>query len=661
MSILPELGQIALLIALALAALQGVLPLVGAHRGDPAMMSFARPAALAQFGFVLIAFLILVNAFVSNDFSLQYVANNSNSQLPVQFRVAAVWGAHEGSMLLWILILTVWTSAVALRSHSLPLEMASRVLGVLGLLSVGTLLFTLFTSNPFLRLQPAARDGADLNPLLQDPALIIHPPMLYVGYVGLSVAFAFAIAAMLSGQLDRQWARWTRPWVTAAWVFLTLGISLGSWWAYYELGWGGWWFWDPVENASFMPWLAATALFHSLAVTETRGLFKSWTLLLAIMAFSLSLLGTFLVRSGILVSVHAFASDPARGYFILVFLLLVIGVALALYAWRAPSLDTQAGFQATSRETFLLLNNVLLVIAASLILIGTLYPLFVEALGMGKVSVGKEVFELVFIIPMLPLLLLIGIGMHSSWRTGNLASVLRDYRWLIAASLLVGVVGPLLVFGSNSVLTACGIVAALWVMLASAGAPLKLVRQGKPMTRAAAGMHLAHFGVGLFALGATVVSSFGIEADRSIAAGKPVTAAGYTFELKSLEEGQGPNYAFLQGVIEVTRDGEPVATLFPQKRRYRQQESLMTEAGIDGRISRDVFVALGDALGNDAWSVRLQYKPLIRLIWLGTIVMALGGLLAMSDRRYRVHVKAGAAKRTEEAAVVPAVTVTDSA
>ncbi|MEO0575932.1 MAG: heme lyase CcmF/NrfE family subunit [Pseudomonadota bacterium] len=633
---IPELGQIALIIALALAALQGTLPLIGAHRGDTAMMSLAKPAALAQFGFVLIAFLILVNAFVTSDFSLQYVATNSNSQLPVMFRVAAVWGAHEGSMLLWILILAVWTSAVALRSRSLPLDISARVLGVLGLLSVGTLLFTLFTSNPFLRLQPAASDGVDLNPLLQDPALIIHPPMLYVGYVGLSVAFAFAIAAMLSGKLDRQWARWTRPWTTAAWVFLTLGISLGSWWAYYELGWGGWWFWDPVENASFMPWLAATALFHSLAVTESRGLFKSWTLLLAIMAFSLSLLGTFLVRSGILVSVHAFASDPARGYFILAFLLVVIGIALALYAWRAPSLDTQAGFEATSRETFLLLNNVLLVIAASLILIGTLYPLFVEALDLGKVSVGKDVFELVFIIPMLPLAFLIGVGMHTTWRTGNLAYVLRQFRWLIAVSLVAGIVVPFAVFGSNNVMTALGIIAAIWIMLASIGAPLKLVRGGTALTRSAVGMHLAHFGVGLFTLGATVVSSFGVEADRSISAGQPVTAAGYTFELRSLEEGQGPNYAFLKGVVDVTKDGKPVATLFPEKRRYQRQESLMTEAGIDGRIARDVFVALGDPLGNDAWSVRLQYKPLIRLIWLGTIVMALGGLLALSDRRYRV-------------------------
>ncbi len=631
-----ELGQIALVIALVLATLQGVIPLIGAHRNDAALMAFAKPAAIAQFGFVLIAFLILVNAFVYNDFSLQYVANNSNSALPLAFRVAAVWGAHEGSMLLWILILAIWTIAVALRSHSLPADIAARVLGVLGLLSVGTLLFTLFTSNPFLRLQPAAADGADLNPLLQDPALIIHPPMLYVGYVGLSVAFAFAIAAMLSGRLDRQWARWTRPWVTSAWIFLTLGISLGSWWAYYELGWGGWWFWDPVENASFMPWLAATALIHSLAVTETRGLFKSWTLLLAIMAFSLSLLGTFLVRSGILVSVHAFATDPARGFFILAFLFLVIGVALALYAWRAPGLDTPAGFKPTSRETFLLLNNVLLVIAASLILIGTLYPLFVDALGRGKVSVGPPVFELAFIIPMLPLVFLMGVGMHATWRTGNLGQTLKSYRLLIASSIALGVGIPWLVYGSLSLMTVIGCIAAIWIIGASVIEPIAAAAGKAKMTRAKAGMHLAHFGVGVFTLGVTVVSSFGIEADRSIRPGEIVEVAGYTFEMKALEPGQGPNYAFLRGTFDVRKDGELVSTLAPEKRRYLRQESPMTEAGIDGKLHRDIFVAMGDPLGDDAWSVRLQYKPLIRFIWLGTIIMALGGLLAVSDRRYRV-------------------------
>ncbi|MFK8053656.1 MAG: heme lyase CcmF/NrfE family subunit [Woeseiaceae bacterium] len=641
-----ELGQVALIVALVLAFLQGVIPLVGAHRNDQALMQVAKPAALAQFGFVLIAFWILASAFINNDFSLQYVANNSNSQLPTMFRFAAVWGAHEGSMLLWTLILSAWTVAVALRSKALPLEISSRVLAVLGLLSVGTLLFIVLTSNPFLRLQPAAPDGNDLNPLLQDPALVIHPPMLYVGYVGLSVAFAFAIAAMLSGRLDRQWARWTRPWTTAAWVFLTLGISLGSWWAYYELGWGGWWFWDPVENASFMPWLAATALIHSLAVTETRGLFKSWTLLLAIMAFSLSLLGTFLVRSGIIVSVHAFASDPTRGFFILGFLLLVIGAAFALYAWRAPSLDSPAGFEATSRETFLLLNNVLLVIAASLILVGTLYPLFIDALGLGKISVGPPIFELVFIAPMLPLVFLMGFGMHASWRTGNLGEVWRQYRWFLLAAVALGVGVPWLVYDGFNVMTIAGATAAFWIMLASLSEPIRSLLGKARMSRSQFGMSLAHFGVGMFTLGAVIVSSFGVEADRAIRPGEGIQLAGYEFQLDGLSSGRGPNYNWLRGAVSVREDGELVSSLLPEKRQYLTQQSVMTEAGIDGRVSRDLFVAMGESIGDNAWSVRVQYKPLVRLIWLGTILMALGGVIAMTDRRYRVQQRSKAGDKT---------------
>ena len=645
-----ELGQIALIIALILAVLQGVLPLVGAHRNDAALMAFARPAAVAQFGFIAIAFGILVNAFVLNDFSLTYVANNSNSELPTMYRVAAVWGAHEGSMLLWVLILATWTLAVAWRSRSLPDDMVARVLGVLGLISVGTLAFILFTSNPFWRLQPAALDGADLNPLLQDPALVIHPPMLYVGYVGLSVAFAFAIAAMLSGRLDRQWARWTRPWTTAAWVFLTLGIALGSWWAYYELGWGGWWFWDPVENASFMPWLAATALFHSLAVTETRGLFKSWTLLLAIMAFSLSLLGTFLVRSGILVSVHAFASDPARGYFILAFLFVVIGVALALYAWRAPGLDTAGGFQASSRETFLLVNNVLLVVAAALILIGTLYPLFVDYFSGAKVSVGAPVFELAFVIPMLPLVVLMGVGMHATWRTGNLRETLARFKWVIGAALAIGIALPVLGFGAPGPLTVVGTTAAVWLILASLAEPVQALTGKKRVSAARMGMHVAHLGVGVFTLGVAIVTSYGIEADRSIRPGETVAVAGHEFTLNRFDAVTGPNYDAIRGTVAVTREGDAVATLLPEKRRYRQQQSPMTEAGIDASLGRDLFVALGDPLGDNAWSVRIQYKPMIRLIWLGCIIMALGGLVAMSDRRYRVRESATAKAGASDAA-----------
>ncbi|MGI9260865.1 MAG: heme lyase CcmF/NrfE family subunit, partial [Woeseiaceae bacterium] len=414
---IPEIGHFALILALSLSLCQGVLPLLGAHRNDAAMIAVARPAATGQFVFVAVAFACLTWSFLQSDFSVLYVANHSQLALPTAYKISAVWGAHEGSLLLWVLLLAGWTVLVCRYSSELPERFSARVIGVLGLLSFGFLLFTLLTSNPFERLFPAPADGADLNPLLQDPGLAIHPPMLYIGYVGFSVAFAFAIAAMISGDLNQKWARWTRPWTTWAWLFLTIGIALGSWWAYYELGWGGWWFWDPVENASFMPWLVGTALIHSLAVTEKRGLFKSWTLLLAISAFSLSLLGTFLVRSGILISVHAFAVDPERGLFILAFLVVVIGGALVLYAWRAPSLDSEAGFRAMSRETFLLLNNVLLVIATALILGGTLAPLFVELLDGSKISVGPPYFEIAFAIPMLPLVYLMAIGMHTAWRS----------------------------------------------------------------------------------------------------------------------------------------------------------------------------------------------------------------------------------------------------
>ena len=639
---IPELGQIALLVAFILASLQAIVPLVGAHRGDAVWMQVARPAAVAQFVFVVIAYGILTSAFVTNDFSLLYVASNSNTALPLPFRIAAVWGAHEGSVLLWVLILAVWTLAVAWRSQNLPEDIVARVLGVLGVVSAGTLAFTIFTSNPFLRLQPAAVDGVDLNPLLQDPGLIIHPPMLYIGYVGLSVAFAFAVAAMLAGRLDRQWARWTRPWTTAAWVFLTIGIMLGSWWAYYELGWGGWWFWDPVENASFMPWLAATALIHSLAVTETRGLFKSWTLLLAILGFSLSLLGTFLVRSGVIVSVHAFASDPTRGFFILAFLVGLIGLALTLYAWRAPSLDSEAGFEASARETFLLLNNVLLVVASLLILIGTLFPLIMESLSLGKPSVGPEVFELVFLVPMLPLTFLVGIGMHTAWRTGNLRAVWQQYRWWLLASTVIGVAAPWLWYGRVSLMTAVGVTAGVWVALSSLSVPVQALLGRARVTRAQAGMYLAHFGIGVFTIGVTVVSSFGIESDQAIRPGDAVTVAGYEFRLEGLSEAAGPNYVAQRGEVSVRRGERDVATLFPEKRRYTTQTSEMTEAGIDARLARDLFVAMGDPLGDNAWSVRIQYKPMIRLIWLGALLMAAGGLLATTDARYRVATRKAA-------------------
>ena len=639
---IPEIGHFALVLALTLALCQGVLPLLGAHRNDPAMLAVARPAAMGQFVFVAISFACLTWSFVQNDFSVLYVANHSQLSLPTVYRISAVWGAHEGSLLLWVLLLAGWTVLVARHSTALPEKFGARVIGVLGLLSVGFLLFTLLTSNPFERLVPSPPDGADLNPLLQDPGLAIHPPLLYIGYVGFSVAFAFAVAAMISGNLDQAWARWTRPWTTWAWLFLTVGIALGSWWAYYELGWGGWWFWDPVENASFMPWLAGTALIHSLAVTERRGLFKSWTLLLAIAAFSLSLLGTFLVRSGILVSVHAFAVDPERGLFILAFLSVVIGSALVLYAWRAPTLDSEAGFRLVSRETFLLLNNVLLVIATTLILGGTLSPLMVELFSGEKISVGPPYFEVAFAIPMVPLVLLIGLGMHTAWRSQASSPLLRMLKVPALIAVVAGIAVPPVFYGSSGVLLTVGAIAAFWIMAVSLLQPIRSWRRAEGAARigrSALGMAIAHFGVGLFVLGVTIVSAFSVEADRSLRPGEQVSVAGYDFELRSLRNVQGPNYQAIEGEVDVRRNGEFVTQLRPQKRTYLVQQSPMTEAGIDAGWNRDIFVALGDPLGNNAWSVRLQYKPMIRFIWLGCLVMALGGIVAASDRRYRLEVR----------------------
>jgi cytochrome c-type biogenesis protein CcmF len=639
--VIPEIGHFALILALSLSICQSVLPLAGAHRGDLSMMAVARPAALGQLLFVAVAFICLAWSFLESDFSVLYVANHSQLALPDIYKFSAVWGAHEGSLLLWTLILAIWTVAVGRYSGDLPIAFSARVLGVLGLLSCGFLLFTLLTSNPFERLIPAAADGADLNPLLQDLGLAIHPPILYTGYVGFSVAFAFAIAAMLSGQLDQRWARWTRPWTTMAWLFLTVGIALGSWWAYYELGWGGWWFWDPVENASFMPWLVGTALIHSLAVTEKRGLFKSWTLLLAISAFSLSLLGTFLVRSGILISVHAFATDPARGRFILAFLSVVILGALILYAWRAPKLDSSAGFRPLSRETFLLLNNVLLVIAAALILAGTLAPLIVEVFEAGKISVGPPWFRIAFAIPMVPLILLVGLGMHTAWRHQPWTALASQLRLPALAAVVIGGLVPALLYGRFGLLVTTGSIAAVWIIVVALLQPIRSLRRTPgtpPITRAALGMSVAHLGLGLFVLGVTIVSAFTVEEDRRLAPGDSIEVAGYEFELRGLRQLDGPNYRALEGEVDIRRDGEFVTQLRPQKRTYLVQQSPMTEAGIDAGWNRDLFVALGDPLGDDAWSVRIQYKPMIRFIWLGALVMALGGAIAASDRRYRLRV-----------------------
>ena len=635
---IPELGQFALVLALCLGLSQAVLPLVGAHTGRRDLMALARPAAAGQFVFVVLAYIVLTQAFLADDFSVRYVAQNSNTELPVAYKFAAVWGGHEGSLLLWIMILAVWTLAVAAASRGQPAVFTSRVIGVLGIVSVGVLAFTLFTSNPFDRLIPSAVEGNDLNPLLQDPAMVAHPPMLYIGYVGLAVPFAFAVAALLSGRLDKDWARWTRPWAVIAWLFLTIGIALGSWWAYYELGWGGWWFWDPVENASFMPWLMGTALLHSLAVTERRGIFKSWTVLLAIAAFSLSLLGTFLVRSGVLISVHAFASDPTRGLFILMLLGLISGGALLLYAARARLMVAEGGFRLLSRESFLMANNILLVTATGAVLFGTLYPLFLDALGLGKISVGPPYFNLVFLLPMLPLALLLGAGMHAWWMKMKGVALVRKLAWPAGLAVAFGIALPLFLFGRTSFMTAIGVIAGFWVCGAALLDPLRRLlrpKQGMRLTRAHWGMVLAHCGVGIFILGATVTSAYNVETDRGVSPGDRWETGGYEFVFRGVRDVQGPNFDAVEGEVELLRNGEFVALLTPQKRVYRVQQSPMTEAAIDGRIHRDVFVALGDSLGGGAWSMRIQIKPLIRFIWYGCAIMALGGLLAATDRRYR--------------------------
>jgi len=651
---IPELGHFALILALCLALAQGILPLIGAHRGNLAWMALARPAATGQFVFLAIAFLSLTYCFVVNDFSVLYVASNSNSALPVQYRVAAVWGAHEGSLLLWACILSVWTLAVTIYSRSLPQAMVARVIAVMGLISVGFILFMLTTSNPFERLFPAALDGRDLNPLLQDPGLIFHPPMLYMGYVGFSVAFAFAIAALLGGHLDATWARWSRPWTLISWTFLTTGIALGSWWAYYELGWGGWWFWDPVENASFMPWLVGTALIHSLAVTEKRGAFKPWTVLLAIFAFSLSLLGTFLVRSGVLVSVHAFATDPGRGVFILAFLATVIGSSLVLYAWRAPRVKSGGTFAGFSRESLLLINNVILVTAAVSVLLGTLYPLILDALGLGKISVGPPYFATVFVPLMLPLAVLIGIGPLTRWKQDDPTTVMRRLLPYLIGATVSGVALLYAVAQHMSIMTALSVVIALWVFATALRGLFERARKSqggwRSVPRAFIGMTVAHLGVGVFILGVTLTGAYNVEKDMRMDRGTSAVIAGYTFTFEGVKELDGPNYTANQGTVHVTRDGQEIVTLHPEKRTYRVQTMPMTEASIDAGVFRDLYVSLGEPVDSGAWSVRVYYKPFIRWIWSGALLMALGGVFAASDRRYRVAVRAGVKVGTQAAA-----------
>ena len=656
---IPELGQFALVLALILALAQGTLPLAGAARGNLSWMNLARPAAQGQFVFIAIAFGCLTYSFVQNDFSVLYVASNSNSGLPLQYRIAAVWGGHEGSLLLWVLMLSLWTMAVSVFSSHLPDDIISRVLGVLGLISVGFLSFMIFTSNPFDRLLPAAMDGRDLNPLLQDFGMVIHPPMLYMGYVGFSVAFAFAIAALLSGRLDATWARWSRPWTTTAWMFLTLGIALGSWWAYYELGWGGWWFWDPVENASFMPWLVGTALIHSLAVTEKRGSFKSWTVLLAILAFALSLLGTFLVRSGVLTSVHAFAVDPKRGVYILAFLTVVIGGSLGLFAWRAHKVGLGGRFEVVSRESFLLTNNVLLVVAAGSVLLGTLYPLFIDALGMGKLSVGPPYFEAVFVPLMAPALFLMGVGPMARWKQAHLPELATRLKWAFAVAVVGGLLLPL-TMGKWTPLASFGLLLALWIVASSVATLLSRLKQLpgtgvfaklRTQSRSYYGMLLAHIGVAIFVVGVTMVKSYEAEKDVSLMVGETVELGSYAFKFDALNDVKGPNYVAARGTMSVTRNGSPVATMYPEKRIYNVQKNPMTEAAINTGFTRDLYVSLGEMVNDKAWVIRVQVKPFVDWIWGGCVLMALGGLLAVLDRRYRL------ATRSRDQ-IVPADTVT---
>ncbi len=641
---IPEIGNFALVVALFVAMVQGVLPIVGAARGNETLMGTARTLATGQFLFVGIAFACLTYAFIANDFSVLYVAQHSNSQLPIQYRISAVWGGHEGSLLLWVFILTLWMVAVAAFSKHLPLEMVARVLGVMGLVSVGFLLFMLSTSDPFDRLLPAALDGRDLNPLLQDPGLVIHPPMLYMGYVGFSVAFAFALSALLGGRLDSTWARWSRPWTTVAWVFMTLGIALGSWWAYYELGWGGWWFWDPVENASFMPWLVGTALMHSLAVTEKRGAFKSWTVLLAIAAFSLSLLGTFLVRSGVLTSVHAFATDPERGVFILSFLVVVIGASLLLFAWRAPKVGLGGKFDIISRESLLLSNNVLLSVASASVFLGTLYPLFMDALGFGKLSVGPPYFNTVFVPLMVPLVMMMGIGPVARWKKVSLPDIWVRVRWALAASMVIAILLPL-VMGEWKALAALGVLMAAWIVT-TALADLKrrmgseggFLQRLKTPSRSYYGMQLAHVGLAVCILGIALVKGYESERDVRMDVGDTLTTGGYVFRFDGVTEEQGPNYVAARGIVSVSKDGAPVTVLHPEKRQYNASGMPMTEAAIDTGILRDLYVSLGEPIpDSEAWAVRIYLKPFVDWIWAGCLLMALGGLLAVSDRRYRIH------------------------
>jgi cytochrome c-type biogenesis protein CcmF len=647
-----ELGQYALILALMLAGAQAFFGLAGPALKRERWLAVVPSAACGQFVFVAFAIAVLVHAFVNNDFSVRYVAENSNSALPLFYRVTALWGAHEGSMLLWILVLSLWTIALVGKSRQLPPAFAARALGVLGIISCCFLLFTLATSNPFGRLIPAVPDGNDLNPVLQDPAFAVHPPILYMGYVGFSVSFALACAAMIEGRRDQLWAHWMRPWTVMAWAFLACGIALGSWWAYYELGWGGFWFWDPVENASFMPWLVGTALIHSLAVTDKRGLFKSWTLLLAVTAFSLSLLGTFLVRSGVLVSVHSFAADPSRGIFILALLVLMIGGALALYAWRAPLMKSAAGFDFISRESFLLFNNILLTIAAAVVFGGTLAPLIADTLGLGTLSVGPPYFNPSFLVPILPMLALVALGMHARWRRGRLGESRRPLLVALGAALVLGLALSLGVYAHPLALTPIGATLGFWIILSALIDPIDRLRRRLRLPASVAGMSIAHIGLGVFVLGITFVKSNTIERDVALKAGQSAQLGAYQFRYDGGQDIVGPNYEGFRGQVSITRNGVPVSVLHPEKRHYWVQGTVQTTAAIAPALNRDLLAALGEDVGAGAWSLRFQYRPLIRFVWIGALIMAIGGVTAVLGRRQAGLIASGAALPVQGAAGV---------
>ncbi|GKW50589.1 heme lyase CcmF/NrfE family subunit [Halomonas sp. NCCP-2165] len=645
---IPEIGHFALILALLMALVQALMPLAGAATRRPLWMAYARPMAAGQFGFVLLAFLCLSASYLLDDFSVANVANNSNSLLPWYYKVSAVWGNHEGSMLLWILMLAGWSFAVACFSRNLPEAMLARVLGIMGLISIGFLAFILITSNPFERLLPnVPGDGADLNPLLQDFGLIIHPPTLYMGYVGFSVVFAFAIAALLGGRLDAAWTRWARPWTNIAWAFLTVGIALGSWWAYYELGWGGWWFWDPVENASLLPWLAGTALIHSLAVTEKRGAFKSWTVLLAISTFSLSLLGTFLVRSGVLTSVHAFANDPSRGFFILMLLGITVGLSLLIFALRAPRVSHAVGFNWLSRDALLLINNILLVIMTVTVLLGTVYPLLLDALDMGKISVGPPYFNALFVPLTVVLCLFMGLGPVSRWKRMAAGELWRRLALAGLAALVIGILAPLLYGGEWNLWVSLGLVSALWLVLPILRDLYDKSRKtglGR-LSLAYWGMVLGHLGVAVTIVGVAVVSNYSVERNVRLAPGDSVQVAGYEFALTDLQARRGPNFLADTATFEVRREGASRSfTMAPEKRLYLARGMPMTQVALRPGLFRDLYVAMGEDLEDGSWAIRIQYKPFVRWLWLGGLLMAAGGVLAVADRRYRRRATAPAGK-----------------